>query len=126
MTKIITDLGKVMPISRGDWNDTSTYRKLDFVLYNNNTYIGITTTIEPGILPTNTDYWRIFAIQGEKGDKGDKGDTGLTGPTGPTGNMYYTTFEVDFTNGILYAVYDENYEGPIFDIDEKGFLGVTI
>ena len=123
MARIITDLGRVIPIPKGNWDSTTTYKKLDYVLYNNSTYVSVTTINEPGILPTNTNYWKLFVAQGEKGDTGS---IGPTGPTGPTGNMYYTTFEIDFTDGNLYAVYDKDYDGPTFDIDENGFLGVTI
>ena len=123
MARIITDLGRVMPVYRGNWSSTTTYQKLDYVIYNNNTYIGITTNIEVGILPTNTQYWGLFAPQGQQGEKGEQGDIG---PTGPTGNIYYTTFDIDFTDGILYANYDADYNGPTFDIDNEGFLGVTV
>ena len=120
MARIITDLGKVMPTYKGNWSSTSTYGKLDYVLYENNTYIGISKTIPVGTLPTNTTYWGIFVPRGQQGEKGE------TGPKGDTGGIYYPTFDVDFTDGILYVSYDTDYTGPSFDIDNDGFLGVII
>lgn len=120
MARIITDLGKVIPTYRGNWISTTTYQRLDYVTYNTNIYIGITTSIPTGIVPTNTNYWTLFSTRGPQGIKGD------TGPTGPTGNVYYATFDVDFTDGFLYASYDTEYTGPTFSIDNNGFLEVTV
>jgi hypothetical protein len=57
-----------------------------------------------------------FAFHNLKGDKGDKGDTG---------NVYYATFEIDPTTGILTMNYDTNYEGAQFQLN-NGYLEVVI
>ena len=57
-----------------------------------------------------------FDFHNLKGDKGDKGDTG---------NVYYATFEIDPTTGILTMNYDTNYEGAQFQLN-NGYLEVVI
>lgn len=49
-----------------------------------------------------------------------QGPQGVIGPTGPTGGVYLPVFDVDFTDGVLYAYQYE--EGPHFGIDSKGDL----
>lgn len=69
--------------NRGEYNSATTYEKLNVVSYNGSSYCALKETT--GNLPTNSEYWQLYAEKGEKGDKGDKGDTGETGPQGPQG-----------------------------------------
>ena len=53
-----------------------------------------------------------------KGDKGDKGDTG---------NVMYATFDIDTDTGDLIMTTPENYDGPLFELNEEtGDLEVII
>jgi hypothetical protein len=49
------NLGKIKPLWRGDYTAGATYRPLDFVNYNNETYINILEST--GNLPTNETYF---------------------------------------------------------------------
>lgn len=88
-------LGKVVITPKGEFNEATTYQKLDVVTYQGSSFICLQKTVSN--LPTNTEYWQLIAekgeqgeqgeqgIQGVQGEKGDKGDTGATGETGPAG-----------------------------------------
>lgn len=88
-------LGKVVITPKGEFNEATTYQKLDVVTYQGSSYICLQTT--KSNLPTDDTYWQLVAkkgdkgeqgiqgVQGVQGEKGDKGDTGATGETGPTG-----------------------------------------
>lgn len=52
--------------------------------------------------------------------QGATGPTGEQGPKGETGGAYLPVFDVDFSDGVLYAY--QYQEGPHFDIDSKGDL----
>lgn len=53
--------GKVAITPKGDWNESITYEKLDFVFYNDNSYVALKPST--GIVPTNTEYW-MLSLQG--------------------------------------------------------------
>lgn len=53
--------GKVAITPRGNWNSTTSYQKLDFVFYNDSSYVALKPS--KGITPTNTEYW-MLALQG--------------------------------------------------------------
>ena len=75
---------------KGTYDDITYYEPYDFVYYNGSSYIN--TTACSGVVPTNTQYWGLLAVQGQQGQKGDtgargpKGDTGDTGPKGDKGD----------------------------------------
>ena len=111
-------IGRIVPIPQGIWNQNKNYKKLDIVYYNGKSYIA-KKDVPATILIINTEYWQILA-EGTKGETG----IGLQGPTGPTGNVYYPSFDVDLSNGVLYAIqYDD---GPKFGINTNGDLYVDI
>lgn len=67
---------------RDAWSTNTLYALYDLVTYSGSFYMAIKPSPSPaptGILPTNTDYWRLLS------GKGDTGDTGATGATGSTG-----------------------------------------
>lgn len=78
-------------------------------------------TLAPGSQATveksgggSTPYRLTFGIpQGDKGDKGDKG------------NILFATFEID-EYGVLNAIYDDEYDGATFEINQDGYLEVII
>lgn len=88
-------LGKVVITPKGEFNEATTYQKLDVVTYQGSSFICLQKTVSN--LPTNTEYWQLIAEKGDKGEQGEqgeqgiqgiqgeKGDTGATGETGPTG-----------------------------------------
>ena len=57
--------GRLSILHKGDYNISQNYEKLDIVSYRGNSYICIKDNI--GILPTNTEYWRLMAKSGEDG-----------------------------------------------------------
>lgn len=67
----------------GEYNSQTNYEKLNVVTYQGSSYCALKDTT--GNLPTNSEYWQLYAEKGDKGDKGDKGETGETGPQGPQG-----------------------------------------
>ena len=77
-----TKIGKVAPVPKGEYSETTQYNKLDIVSMNGESWI----TKKPvrGVKPgTDPDSWTQLA---QKGDTGPKGDTGETGPQGPKGD----------------------------------------
>ena len=63
---------------------------------------------------------------GPQGPKGDKGDPGPQGPAGPKGDqgdpgapgqLLYAGFWLDFSDGNLYMISDNNYNGPQFRLN---------
>lgn len=68
---------------KGTYSSSTSYIPYDFVYYNGSSYICILACTN--VVPTNTTFWGLMAIQGQSGQKGDKGDTGNTGNTGPRG-----------------------------------------
>lgn len=111
-------IGRIVPIPQGTWNKNKQYKKLDIVYNEGVSYIA-RKDVPATELINNTEYWQVLA-EGTAG----VGETGPAGPTGPTGNVYYPTFDVNLTDGILYAVqYDD---GPKFGISTNGDLYVDI
>lgn len=66
------NLGRVLPIFKGNWNPTVSYTKMDVVYYSGNSYVALAPTT--GILPTNTAFWQIVAARGVDGDAGAGAD----------------------------------------------------
>lgn len=58
----IYNLGRVLPIFTGEYDNSKTYNNLDVVLYNGSSYVAINTT--QGNLPTDTNHWAIVALAG--------------------------------------------------------------
>lgn len=69
----------------GVYDPQTNYEKLNVVTYQGSSYCALKSTL--GTLPTDTDYWQLYA---EKGGKGDTGDTGPQGPKPVKGVDYYT------------------------------------
>ena len=79
-------LGIVGIKNMGEYDASTDYEKLNVVTYQGSTYCALQNT--KGNLPTNTDYWQLYA------QKGDTGNTGPQGPQGPKpvkGVDYYTS-----------------------------------
>lgn len=57
----------------GEYDSQTNYEKLNVVTYQGSSYCALKDTT--GNLPTNSEYWQLYA---EKGEKGDKGDIGLS------------------------------------------------
>lgn len=53
------NLGKVLLTPRGDYNNSASYEPLDFVLYNNSSYVAKNNV--NGHLPTDTAFWQVLA-----------------------------------------------------------------
>ena len=58
----IYNLGRVLPIFRGEYDPTATYENLDVVLYNGSSYVALNTTTNN--LPTDETHWAIVAQAG--------------------------------------------------------------
>lgn len=78
------NLGIVGIKNMGEYNSETEYEKLNVVTYQGSTYCALRDTVNN--LPTNTNYWQLYAEKGEKGDTGLKGDTGDVGPKGQPGD----------------------------------------
>jgi hypothetical protein len=50
----------------------------------------------------------------------------IRGEKGETGNVYFATFDLNPTTGLLTMIYDDEYEGPSFLINSNGYLEVSI
>ena len=78
-------LGRVAPIYKGVYDETTTYNALDIVYYNGRSYMAKQDT-KGNSLPTGTDndYWGLIA---NKGADGAEGKIGPVGPQGKQGTM---------------------------------------
>lgn len=87
----IYNLGRVLPIFKGEYNPTETYENLDVVLYNGSSYVAIdTTTNNP---PTDENYWVIVA---------------MAGTLSPEQIEYVEQQVIEYVQGQGYVI-DENY-----------------
>lgn len=75
-------LGIVGIKNMGLYDANTNYEKLNVVTYQGSTYCALQDC--KGKLPTNTDYWQLYA------EKGSTGDTGPQGPKPVKGVDYYT------------------------------------
>ena len=58
----IYNLGRVLPIFTGEYDNNKTYNNLDVVLYNGSSYVALNQT--QANLPTDTNHWAIVALAG--------------------------------------------------------------
>lgn len=58
----VYNLGRVLPIFKGEYDPTATYENLDVVLYNGSSYVALNTTTNN--LPTDENHWAIVALAG--------------------------------------------------------------
>ena len=63
---MIYNLGRVVPIFKGDYNSATTYNFLDVVYYDNSSFVALDTTT--GNLPTDTEHWLPVALKGTTQD----------------------------------------------------------
>ena len=79
-----TKIGKVAPVPKGEYSETTQYNKLDIVSMNGGSWISKKPVrgVKPG---TDPESWTQLAQKGDTGLKGDTGDTGPQGPKGDTG-----------------------------------------
>lgn len=75
-----------------------------------------TPSVEVSVSVVDDHKQMDFAFHNLKGEKGDKGDTG---------NVYFATFEVIPSTGILYMYTDPGYSGANFSLN-NAYLEVTI
>lgn len=61
-----TNLGRIKPLSKGDYNALTNYENLDIVSYLGSSYI--CKLPSTGNLPTNTTYWDLVASKGNTGE----------------------------------------------------------
>lgn len=68
--------GNASPIltDRGNWVNTAMYYVGNYFNYNGSSYQCILDTLIAGELPTNTTYFKPFALKGDPGDPGDDGN----------------------------------------------------
>lgn len=81
----VYNIGRILPIFRGNWTSLTEYDKLDIVYYNGNSYVA--TGSSKGVLPTNNSYWQIIALKGQKGDTGDTCDISVVEGTNNYNNF---------------------------------------
>lgn len=145
------DLGRVIPLYRGDYGNSTEYEQNDIVRFNGGLYWHTSATKTTDVSPENTAVWGLIATDGAKGDKGDKGDAftysdfspaqleslrgpqgiqGETGSTGETGNGIASivlnpdyALVITFTNGTV--VTTPSVRGPQGIQGSKGDTGAT-
>lgn len=65
----------VLEVDRGEWNAGIQYYPGDKIIYSNGNIYKCVKQIK-GIIPTNTDYWRILVTRGDRGPAGYDGRDG--------------------------------------------------
>ncbi len=83
------DLGIVGIKNMGEYDSQTNYEKLNVVTYQGSSYCALRNTT--GNLPTDTDYWQLYA---EKGSVGSEGPQGPQGPKPVKGVDYYTAEDI--------------------------------
>lgn len=63
MSTVNYNLGRVLPVFKGNYNSSTNYLPLDIVYYNGSSYVCKQNST--GNSPTNTTYWQIVAMKGE-------------------------------------------------------------
>lgn len=101
MAEQVTQVLGIVGISnKGDYNSQTSYEKLNVVTYQGSSYCAKQNC--KGVLPTNPDYWQLYA------EKGEKGDIGPQGPIPVKGIDYYTTEDREaFSRDISSDVHSE-------------------
>lgn len=71
---------------KGTWNaDAPYYNVFDAVSYQGSSYVCKATQSRPVVVPTNTEYWDPWVLQGPQGPQGEPGPAGADGAQGPQG-----------------------------------------
>ena len=87
-------LGIVSIKNRGEYNSQTQYEKLNVVTYQGSSYCALQNT--KGNLPTNTEYWQLYA---------EKGGVGPQGPKPVKGEDYFTEEDItDIENELKPAI----------------------
>ena len=109
-------LGRVAPIYKGVYDETTAYNALDIVYYNGRSYMAKQDT-KGNVLPTGTDndYWGLIA------DKGADGAEGKIGPVGPQGKQ--GSMGPSGADGLQGPKGDKGDRGPKGDKGEPGPQG---
>lgn len=95
----IINLGIVGISNKGQYNSETDYEKLNVVTYNGSSYCALRSC--KGIVPTNTDYWQLYA------EKGATGATGEQGPIPIKGVDYFTTADkLEIENDLSSTIHD--------------------
>ncbi len=71
---------------RGNWTSDIGYVVCDVVTFDEKQYVCKTTHSSTGSLESDSDYWELLVLKGEKGDTGDTGSQGLKGDKGDKGD----------------------------------------
>ena len=79
----VKNLGKVTITPKGEFNELTTYQKLDVVTYDGSSYLALQEST--GNLPTDKTYFQEIAGKGADGDPGKDGKDGLNGTNGVDG-----------------------------------------
>ena len=80
-------LGRVAPIYKGVYDETTAYNALDIVYYNGRSYMAKQDT-KGNVLPTEDNIENYYCgLVAEKGEPGEPGKVGPTGPQGKQGTM---------------------------------------
>lgn len=72
---IVTSLGRVQPLFRGEYVYSNRYNRLDNVYYEGSTYISLVDN-NTRHYPTDPNFWQIVARKGEQGIQGQTGSFG--------------------------------------------------
>lgn len=116
------NLGIVGIKNMGDYASQTKYEKLNVVTYQGSSYCALKETT--GNLPTDTEYWQLYAEKGDTGPQGPKGDIGNTGPRGATGNPGGTPIVVDSISDMLDTtkIYLLTTDGHWYYYDENSWI----
>lgn len=110
-------LGIVGVSNKGEYNSETNYEKLNVVTYNGSSYCA--TQNSKGKLPTNPDYWQLYA------EKGDKGDIGPQGPKPIKGVDYYTNDDIEEIKEDLSSVIHDEISEQVGDLVSATPLAVS-
>ena len=65
-----TNLGRVQPLYKGEYNSNEIYEKLDNILYNGSTYVSLQYANMGHQPDQSASWWQLIAEKGEKGEPG--------------------------------------------------------
>lgn len=90
------NLGRIVPIFKGNYEGSVTYEKLDIVYFNGCSWVATGTTVGEQPSEESTSWVKVSA-QGEKGETGDDGKDGKDAP------VYENGFGINIVDGVINA-----------------------
>ena len=111
----VTSLGRVLPLFKGNYVNSTEYNKLDVVLSEGSSYVSIIDSNTGHTPAPDSNYWKLIAVKGQQGNQGMTGDFGI--PTTSAESIAYNeepvvTITQDPSSPVTARVYNFDFKIP--------------